>query len=585
MSFYKGNKKIAGLYVDHDVEHATEEHAGIIEIAKQSEVAEGVIDSKAITPKKLKTITDTKQDVISDLSDIRTNAQTGAELAPQVAVNTQRIEELTISKFPNVVVVGTPHIEGGQVSNFSDSNYLQFPFIDISRGMPFDIYFSFTTSADITTQQNILDSYFGIALAIQNGKGIMALSSNGTNWDIGTSIGTNNLLPNTTYYVKYSWTGTAYSASLSTDDQTYIPDMNLTSSLSPHKTTIFIGGSPNLFGAGSAHPFKGTINFNKSKVVVQDLVVWEGMADVGLASRANVSLNNLDEVGEKRFSDKQNKLIAGENITIDESTNTISAKGGGVIPANVYTRENLKGGDNVTITEVAKEGGIDDHTLACYHFDNDFDNEVVSSPFIPTQYGQFDLTNKKFGVSSISAPSSSVFNVESNVITFEELTIDFWGLFPRFYSTNQLVELAVGYRLFGLERNSKVGFGTDNYNYMISSADVIGDNQFHHYAFVFSRKYMEWFIDGISQGKYDRNGSPVTINEKSFYAYGTYDELRISDTIRYTSNFTPKDYEYTDATQEPTRYQINANVDTSTFATKEYVDNIVGNIEIQLSEI
>lgn len=251
---------------------------------------------------------ETKQDIISDLETIRSNAQDGKDIIPQVNVNTQRIEDLTTAKFPNVVIIGTPHIEGGQVSNYSDTSYLQFPFVDISRGLPFDIYFSFTTAQDITTQQNILDAYFGIALAIQNGKGIMALSSNGTSWDIGTSVGTNTLLPNTTYYVKYSWTGTEYSAALSTDDQTYVPDMNLSSTLSPHKTTIFIGGSPNIFGAGSAHPFKGTINFNKSKVVVNGITVWEGMADVGLASRANVSLNNLDEVGEERFNAKQDVI-------------------------------------------------------------------------------------------------------------------------------------------------------------------------------------------------------------------------------------------------------------------------------------
>lgn len=221
----------------------------------------------------------------------------------EVDINTQRIEDILAARFPNAVIIGTPRIEGGQVSNYSDSNYLQFPFVDISRGLPFDIYFSFTTSNDVTTQQNILDSYFGIALAIMNGKGIMSLSSNGTGWDIGTSTGTNTLLPNTTYYVKYSWTGSAYSAALSTNESVYVPDMNLTSSLSPNKTTIFIGGSPNLFGPNTAHPFKGTINFNKAKVVVNGITVWEGMDNVGLASRANVSLNNLDSLGEKRFTD------------------------------------------------------------------------------------------------------------------------------------------------------------------------------------------------------------------------------------------------------------------------------------------
>lgn len=260
----------------------------------------------------------TKQDIITDLSTIRSNAQAGYNIIPQVESNTQRIEDLTVARFPNVVIVGTPHIEGGQVSNYSATNYLQFPFVDISRGLPFDIYFSFTTSTDITTQQNILDARFGIALAIQNSKGIMALSSNGTSWDIGSVTGANILQPNTTYYVKYSWTGTEYNASLSLDNQTYIPDMILQSDKSPYKTTIFIGGSPNLFGPNTAHPFKGTINFNNSKVVVNGITVWEGMADVGLATRANVSLSNLDEVGENRFLEKQN-ITDNALVTLDKT--------------------------------------------------------------------------------------------------------------------------------------------------------------------------------------------------------------------------------------------------------------------------
>lgn len=244
-------------------------------------------------------------------------------LTTRVSTLEERIEDLTTSKFPNIVIVGTPHIEGGQVSSFSNTDYLQFPFVDISRSLPFDIYFSFTTGSDVVTQQNVLDSYFGIALAIQNSKGVMALSSNGQSWDIGNVTGTNTILPNTTYYAKCSWTGTQYNASLSTNNTTYVPDMVIDSTLTTNKTTIFIGCSPDLFGAGTAHPFKGTINFNNSRVDVQGTTIWEGMADVGLASRANVSLNNLDEVGEKRFTDiqialdgKQDKGTSGSGLEL-----------------------------------------------------------------------------------------------------------------------------------------------------------------------------------------------------------------------------------------------------------------------------
>lgn len=244
--------------------------------------------------------------VVDELQDVTT----------QVNVNTQRIEDLTTSRIPDVIYRGTPQITGGQVSNFSTTNYLLFPFEDISRSLPFDIYFSFTTSNDVTTQQNIIDSKFGIALAIKDNKGIMALSSNGTSWNIGSVTGTNTLYPNTTYYVKYSWTGTEYNASLSTNDTEYIPDMRLASNLSPYKTTIYIGGCNQNEISHTPFPFKGIINFSKSRVVVNGITVWEGMADVGLASRANVSLNNLDEVGEKRFTDLKTALDGKTRVII-----------------------------------------------------------------------------------------------------------------------------------------------------------------------------------------------------------------------------------------------------------------------------
>lgn len=43
-----------------------------------------------------------KQNIITDLDDIRSNAQTGADLAPQVSTNTERIEEIIVSRFPTL---------------------------------------------------------------------------------------------------------------------------------------------------------------------------------------------------------------------------------------------------------------------------------------------------------------------------------------------------------------------------------------------------------------------------------------------------------------------------------------------------
>lgn len=237
----------------------------------------------------------------------------------QYAVNTvdevkAKVDELELFKFPNANIIGEPLIENGNISRFSAADYLVFPFVVDVRNRPFTISMCFTTGSNVTTQQNILDSYFGMALAIQNGRGIMALSSNGSSWDIGLVTGSIALQPNRTYYARVSWDGTAYKTALSEDGVTYTDDMQANSAVGPYPTTMYIGASPNIFGAGSAHPFGGTINLNKCSLQVAGLDVWQGMDDAGLSTRADLSLSNLDADGEKHFDYrylKEHQSLAG----------------------------------------------------------------------------------------------------------------------------------------------------------------------------------------------------------------------------------------------------------------------------------
>ena len=293
------------------------------------------------------------------LSGLNIAAQVGDEYkAVQYHLQdlSDEIDDLRLFKFPNAIIVGEPNIDHGQVSGFSADNYLQFPFIVDLHNRPFQIDFSFTTGNDVTTQQNILDSNFGLALAIANGHGLMAISHNGTSC-AGSVTGSLDIQPNTTYYARLSWNRMNYQTQLSTDGSSFTPDMNFGSTQSPFPRTMFIGGCKSEVTGHTPHPFGGTINLNKALLTVEGNVIWQGMDDAGLATRADVSLDNLDEAGQAKFdakansadlsahtengtihvtasdkiawSQKQNKLVAGENITIDESTNTISATGGG----------------------------------------------------------------------------------------------------------------------------------------------------------------------------------------------------------------------------------------------------------------
>lgn len=252
-------------------------------------------------------------------NEVDSNTQIVSEAKTYIKGVEGEIDKLLLFKFPNATIVGQPLIESGQVSRFTTSDYLTMPFIVDVRNKPFEVEMCFTTGADVNTQQNILDSEFGLALAIQNGKGIMALSSNGTSWDIGLAIGTISINPNTTYYAKIVWDGSVYKTSISVDGETFIEDMSITSSLGLYPRSIYIGGSYGLFGNGTAHVFKGGVNLNNCYLTIAGLPVWQGMDDAGLSTRADVSLKNLDADGEKRFSDLGDALKKVQSETTEQS--------------------------------------------------------------------------------------------------------------------------------------------------------------------------------------------------------------------------------------------------------------------------
>lgn len=223
-----------------------------------------------------------------------------------------QVSELMLFKFPNATIIGEPTIQNGQVSGFSTASYLQFPFILDLHEQAFQIDMCFTTATNVQTQQNILDSKFGIALAIQNGKGVMAISSNGTSWDIGSATGTMTLQGNTTYYARLTWDRLQYKTFLSTDGVNYTQDMVLVGAVRPFPTTIYIGGCDQVETGHAPHPFLGTINLNKAYLRVMGNVIWQGMDDAGLVTRMDVDASNITEAGKERIK----QIVDVPTITI-----------------------------------------------------------------------------------------------------------------------------------------------------------------------------------------------------------------------------------------------------------------------------
>ena len=127
----------------------------------------------------------------------------------------------------------------------------------------------------------------------------------------------------------------------------------------------------------------------------------------------------------------------GTTITVTED-GTISAVTSSIdVPSDVYTQSNLLAGKNITIEEVLPEGGIDSHTLACWHFDGDF-VDAVNGLTIGTFDAVIDTLNYVFGTASekvferdaywnTSYGSRFKADISSfNLTTSKQLTVDSW---------------------------------------------------------------------------------------------------------------------------------------------------------------
>ena len=226
-----------------------------------------------------------------------------------------KVDDLELFKFPNATIVGSPTINNGQISDFSQTSYLRFPFLMDFQGRHFAINMEFTTAADVTNQQNIFDSDFGLAFAIRSAKFVIAVSSNGTSWNIGEGVGSHTVLPNTTYRVQLAWDGTAYKLAYSVNGgESYTEDISLASTESPFPKQVYIGVGENY--ASVLNFFKGIINLNYASLYVADSLVWQGMDDVGLASRLATDLSNIDAAGEQRIKDIAGSGGGGSNVTM-----------------------------------------------------------------------------------------------------------------------------------------------------------------------------------------------------------------------------------------------------------------------------
>ena len=274
-------------------------------------------------------------------------------------------------------------------------------------------------------------------------------------------------------------------------------------------------------------------------------------------------------------------LTAGDGISIEN--NVISTTGGADVPEDVYTQSNLLGGKSIEIVEEPVEGGIDNHTLACWHFDGT-KKDIVTG--LEALMGNYDTSNKKFGTGAYGTNSAySETNISSlglNPLT-KSATIDFW------------------FKCITSSESCRIGFGAYSSNNLAisitqNSLTLTGENwssgeikavvpglDFNHYAIQFNKETNKASV--FFNGKKVAERTPKDFSASSFgyfVAYSYYrknaiDELRISDIARYTEDFEPPTKPYSVAV--PTGNKVINNTGVTSINTKK------GNVTLTADDI
>ncbi len=261
---------------------------------------------------------------------------------------------------------------------------------------------------------------------------------------------------------------------------------------------------------------------------------------------------------------------------------SVSVQTGENIPGNVYTQRNLLAGKGIEIVDEPVEGGIDNHTLACWHFDGNLDNSVENSKFIIKQANVkpvFDIVTPKFGSGATKRPSGGYtrYIKVTETLTLDEYTIDFWLKDP---VNDWIFGANSGYVLpdnIAIQYNSTyLSFYCSKYTIDVqNSVSNVNDGNWHHIAITADKLVINIFIDGIKRGEAIRTGK-IQLLYTDNIIYSTYldrgliDELRISAIVRYKENFVPPTKPYSLAVPTGNKV-INNTLDVSSLVTKEEV--------------
>jgi hypothetical protein len=170
--------------------------------------------------------------------------------------------------------------DNGDVSGFSNSNYLLFPGdVDMTGTNSFEIVAAFTTNVSGLTVYLLAEN----PVSILSDKHLTFMASSHIRFDVNdgsnyqTLEGITSLSANTKYYAKLTYDGTNYTLSLSTDGINYITEATATAQYIPGKITYEY-----LIGRVSVG---AQVHLSDYYIKKNGILVWQGMDSPGLHQR------------------------------------------------------------------------------------------------------------------------------------------------------------------------------------------------------------------------------------------------------------------------------------------------------------
>lgn len=292
---------------------------------------------------------------------------------------------------------------------------------------------------------------------------------------------------------------------------------------------------------------------------------WNGWATVGVQTTAV----DLSEYAKQTDLTAEASARQEADLALETAT------------AAKYGPDNLTAGAGVKITELPKPGGIDAHTKAVWHFDGD-----TSMPIPQTPYFQGNLSGDtgvgmvssqaKFGGKSLQLAGAGAYFgavVRDWDLFAGDFTLEFWH-----YITGNL-----GVTLLGVS-SSQTDFDVRNFPFRLSSGSLgsysnnrlkINEielnseveepkNQWNHIAltFVKATSQVKLYLNGTFYGETTLSSVPSGACNLTFYEQSNlaqyFDEVRVSDVVRYDGDFTPRETAFYDDADAPTEYEISA---------------------------